>query len=233
MRTAVVSGAYGEKYLRMADVTWPTQKAYADKIGASFHEITLRRYPGATPHWEKLQLRQFLGDFDRVLWLDCDVIVRGDCPNLFATVPEGVIGAWNEAPFGPWDYPSFVSKWASFEGRSSPPYPGWHLNSGVMVLSRKHAALFSDPASFPGYELLWDQGWLNYIAAREGTELMDIGWKFNHMFIAPPTRHESFVIHYCGTVNGSGYSKDIPPGGDYVDVIKNDLEIWRKRGLIQ
>lgn len=227
MSVAIVSGAYGEKYLRMADVTWPNQRTYAKRIGASFHEISLRRYPNATPHWEKLQLRKFLGEFDRVMWLDCDVVIRADCPNLFEMVPKSMLGAWDESKNGPWNYPSFISRWAALLGITSPPYPGWHANTGVMVLSPEHEFLFGDPPGFPGYDLLWDQGWINFGAALKKTSLMDIGSRFNHMFIAPGDRFSSYIMHYCGTVNGSGYAKEIAPGGDHVSLIRSDLERWK------
>jgi hypothetical protein len=232
MKTALVTGAFGDRYLRMAEVTFPNLKAYADRIGADFHALEERRFLGGTPHWEKLQLADFLGNYDRVIWSDCDILVRADCPNLFDLVPESMIGAWDESVVGPWDYPGFLDKWSALTKLPRVRYPGWHANTGVAVFSKRHLPLFSPPSILAGYEVLWEQGWINYQAAARRAAFMDFGWKFNHMFIAPPSRHESFVIHYCGTINGSGYSKDIPSGGDYIDVIKNDLEIWRKRGLI-
>ena len=62
MKTALVTGAFGDRYLRMAEVTFPNLKAYADRIGADFHALKVRRFPQGTPHWDKLQI----GDFCRI-----------------------------------------------------------------------------------------------------------------------------------------------------------------------
>lgn len=229
MKTLVVSGAWGDRYTRMAEVTYPNLARYAARIGAEFQVLSERRYPTGTPHWEKLQVRSFLDRYDRVLWFDCDVVVRSDCPSLFEVVPESFLGAWDESKVGPWDYPSFVHRWADTLGIPRPRYPGWHANTGVMILSPRHRDLFDDPPCFPGYDLLWDQGWINHRAAVRKTAYMDIGWKFNHMFIAPGDRFASHIMHYCGTVNGSGYAKDIPPGGDHVSLIRSDLERWESK----
>lgn len=227
---AVVSGAFGERYVRMAEATYPTMKAYASRIGAEFIALKDRTFDGrASAHWEKLQLGGLLGTFERVLWLDADVAVRDDAPDILADIPEDVLGAWDEAPYGPWDYAGFIREWDRLAGGGATPYPGFHFNTGVMALGRAHRALFDAPPSFPGYELLWDQGWLNYRLARMKTRYVDIGHRLNHMFISPGNRIESFIIHYCGTVNGSGYAKEIPPGGDCADLIRSDLARWRAR----
>lgn len=230
MKKAIVTGAFGERYVRMAEVTFPTMRAYAERIGAEFHALDKRVYAEpATPHWEKLQLRRFVEKYDRTLWFDADIAVRDDTPDLFGIVPTGLLGAWDEAPFGPWDYPSFISRWSALSRLGKADYPGLHFNTGVMVLDRSHLSLFQDPPEFPGYDLLWDQGWLNYLFALRRMSFFEITPRFNHMFIAPGERRESYIIHYCGTVNGSGYAKHIPSGGTYVDLIKADLAAWAVR----
>src|SRR5438552_13950228 len=99
-----------------------------------------------------------------------------------------------------------------------------------MVLSREHAKILNPPSGqFPGYDLLWDQGWLNFSAARESVPFQDIGFKFNHTFLWPGDRLESFIIHHCGTANGAGYASEISPGGNYLELINSDMEKWRKR----
>jgi len=230
MKTAVVSAAFGRHYEWMSSVTWPNQRAYAEKIGSDFLTLKEQRNPQAMPTWEKLQLKDLFADYERLLWLDCDVAVRDDCPDLFGVVPESKIGAWDESAVGPWDYPGFIKKWSDLADQGDVPYPGWHFNCGVMVLSRAQVKIFEDPPIYTGYELLWDQGWFNFGVAREGIHLLDLGWKFNHTFLAPGDRLDSFVIHYCGTVNGSGFAKDLEPGEHCADLIARDLAAWKKGG---
>ena len=232
MKQAIVSAAFGVAYQELAEVTWPSQRAYASRIGSEFITIEKRLFPGASGHWEKLQLRSFLDAYERVLWLDCDVIVRSDCPDLFLRVPAQAIGAWDESRSGPWDYRGIIVKWAGLAGLTDISYPGWHFNSGVLVVSRCHANLFDDPpGAFPGYELLWDQGWLNFGAARDRIAFAKMGKEFNHTFLSSGNRLNSHVIHYCGTLYGSGYAQDILPGTRPADLIRLDLARWKAMGF--
>lgn len=230
VKKAIVSGAFGERYLKMAEVTYPTMASYAKSVGADFVPLKERRYPQATAHWEKLQLHGVLEQYDRVIWFDSDVVVRPGAQNLFDMVEEETFGAWDEAPSKSWDYAEFIDQWSKRTGVPT-AYPGIHLNTGVIVFSKLHRPLFEDPPAFPTdhhVQMLWDQGWINYRLAVLGLRWMNIGHWFNHMFIAPyGYRLQSEIVHYCGTqIKGKGYSPDIPPGRTEVDLMKMDLERW-------
>ena len=96
MKKAVVTIAVGERYTEMAKVTHPTLKAYADKVGAEFIVIDT---PTETPHWEKFKLYELLIKYNRIIYLDTDLIVRDDCPDLFELIPESKLGIFNEGRF--------------------------------------------------------------------------------------------------------------------------------------
>ena len=49
--------------------------------------------PVANVFREKFRIHRRLADFDRVLYLDADMMIRDDCPNLFEIVPPNMFGA--------------------------------------------------------------------------------------------------------------------------------------------
>ena len=99
MRLAVINIAIGEHYQQLSTLTHPTIRRYADRIGADFIAITEQKVSLTTPHWEKFQLLDYLNDYDRILYVDTDVLIRKNCPNIFDAVPETHLGIYNEAPF--------------------------------------------------------------------------------------------------------------------------------------
>ena len=95
----VVTIAIGSDYAQFAKLTHPTIKAYADKIGADFLCIEEKALSGNDPQWEKFQVANCLEKYDRVIYIDSDVIVRNDTPNLFEIVPETQLGMFEEGRF--------------------------------------------------------------------------------------------------------------------------------------
>ena len=83
MRLAVITIAIGEHYQQLSTLTHPTIRRYADRIGADFIAITEQKISETTPHWEKFQLLDYLNTYDRILYVDTDVLIRKNCPNIF------------------------------------------------------------------------------------------------------------------------------------------------------
>src|SRR4051812_8614118 len=96
MRKAVVTLCVGERYSKIGKLTHPTFKAYADRIGAEFLVISERQFKTPVICYEKLQLREMLRQYDRIIYLDTDIIVRDTCVDLFSIVPYGWFGACSE-----------------------------------------------------------------------------------------------------------------------------------------
>lgn len=199
-RFAVVTIACGEIYERMARITHPSLKAYAKRIGADFAVIS--ESERSSPHWEKFQLYDLLSKYDRIIYLDTDLIVRGDCPNLFEVVPEDSLGLFNEAPFvedRKW------SLWQTAEayGQTISKWDGNYFNTGVMVVSRRHKHLFRKPEKeiFNFYE----QSYLNMVIAIEKPKIHKLSYRFNRMTCCDSAtgeeRHGSYLIHYAGFPN--------------------------------
>jgi len=212
-RYAIVTLYIGEKYRSIADITLPIMKEYASKIGADLIEITENRLNKGMGHYEKLQIYNLFDSYERIAFLDVDVLITPVCPNLFSEVPEEYFAAFDVSKY------SKVHDNAIFLIQEKLGYIDWkdtYFNSGVMVASRAHRDIFNPN---DGLLNIWskfsckegdgtylDQTFINYNVNRMKIPFLDLGYKFNHT-TAPKNSHlrfKSFIIHYPGKGHRKG-----------------------------
>ena len=222
-KNLILTIAIGDVYKRMSKFTHPTIEKYANRIGADF--IVVKETQCSTPHWEKfLAIYNYLNKYERILYLDTDVIVREDCPNLFQIIPSNQLALFNELPFTSQRNQSLFEACKEY-GITLPRWNGKYYNTGVMLIPRHFKQLFKKPEKevFNFYE----QGYFNaYIAKyleRAGNEyvIFELSYKFNRMTcmdqFTGEERFDSYIIHYAGY-----------PSLEFVlALIKKDLERWK------
>jgi hypothetical protein len=197
---AVVTIACGEDYRKIARLTHPTLKKYADRIGADF--ISIEKSDRSSPHWMKFELYNLLDLYQRVIYLDTDLLVREDCPNLLEIVSAEKIGLFNEAPFVEGRGESL--RQAAIEySLMVPDWDGAYYNTGVMVLSRCHQYLFRHPGK--EVQNFFEQSYINLMIAVTKTPIHKLSFRFNRMTCTDSAtgeeRHGSWIIHYAGWQN--------------------------------
>ena len=218
MRRAVVTIACGEFFQRLAAITHPTLRAYADKLGADF--IAWDDYRGHTiPTYQKLELGKLLDDYDRILYLDTDVLVRDDAPNVFELVPEGQLGMLEESRY--LDRTVDVIQYMLGVGYDARQWDRKYYNAGVMVLSKRHENLFTQPAV--EWNHLGDQSYLNLMISRTETKVFSLPYRFNRMYFMDwfhgEDRCDAYFIHYAGL--GQLMSE-----AEYLQLVANDRAAW-------
>jgi len=206
MKTAIVTLTVGAGYEKLGRLTHPTMGAYARKIGADFKIIAWRKFK-QTPliQYEKLQLRDFLGEYDRLIYFDTDLIVSPKTPNLFQIVPSEFYGAVDVAEWGgPWKMTADQLLLLHSEQMGVPPpkSDGRHPNTGVMVLSKAHREMFADPPKYVNIAL--EQGWLNIRRLQLDLPFFPLPIHFNHgRFYAKDFKSKNAHIkHYQATLMG-------------------------------
>jgi hypothetical protein len=221
MKKAVVTLTIGPKFDALARLTHPTLKAYADRIGADFivlsDMITCQQ-----PHWSKFLLYDLLPDYDRIIFLDTDIIVRDDCPDLTEIVPPDKLGMFNEGKFVPRleslreavvAYKEEIPKW---DGQS-------YYNSGVMVVSKQHRTLFKSPEKLLPLGM-YEQGYINLRIFRDEWKMFDLPYPYNRMTcmddLTGDPRHNAYIVHYAGAPDNVSTT-------ELMTVMQNDLEIWK------
>jgi len=211
---AVVTIALGSEFQQMAAMTAPLTAGYARRIGAEFLEIG---QTSTAPHFEKFRLFDLLLKYDRIVYLDTDLIVNDNCPDLFSLVPVDRFGAWFPSRMGP-GFEGAIAQAQSALGDIG--WRGEYFNSGVMVVSRCHREMFATPYNY--LDGFFEQTLLNYRVQKLKFPKVDIGWRCNH---TGRVRHPagwlaSPVIHYAGLGHTPGVSR--------VEQIRRDLKLLGK-----
>ena len=131
----VLTIAIGDDYQKIASHTHPLLEKYAYRIGAEFLCLDNPSVSDTSAHWNKFILHDILKFYDRVIYFDTDLIIRGDTPDLFKIVPETHLGLFDEAGYT--DRPeSLIGDMASEYGLEMPQWDGRYYNTGVMVVSK-------------------------------------------------------------------------------------------------
>ncbi len=199
---AIVTIAIGETYEAIARMTHPSLKAYAERVGAEFVVIDERLVSETTPHYEKFQLRDLLNRYERIIYLDTDIIVREDCPNLFDVVKPNMIGLFDEGRI--MDRTAAMRLICMEMQEEIKKWQGEYYNTGVMVISRIHKDLFKKPEKETNN--FYEQSYLNLRIIKDEYKVHSLDYRFNRMncMDAETGEHrlKSFVVHYAGVLNG-------------------------------
>jgi len=180
-------GANGKKWL---EITRPLMETYAAKCGAVFEVIT--DGDESYPLGEKWRIAEYLGRYDRVVFLDADVVVAPDAPDLFNTVPSTHVGVRDDWPWMCVDVGVNVTRaWMDLEVRAirkaanrPGPLVSTCYNTGVLVLSSQHAGLFDPPkVPLPKFHCT-EQHWFNLNVLDQQPAVYELPWELHwHPFI--------------------------------------------------
>lgn len=202
-----------------SELTHPSLKAYANKIGCDFHVINTRKYPGHNINYEKFQMADMLRYYERILYVDTDVLIRPSAPDIFARVEPGAFGGMDEA--------KHIVFWSeeSIRGQFSPfgwsgKWNGRHLNAGVMVLDKTHLDIFREPVvtDIP----YWDQPYINFRLQDSRWLVNELAPEYNflvfHHYLSPGRLKETaHFLHFAGGTPTEGK----------ISAIKEELASWK------
>jgi hypothetical protein len=141
----------------------PSKQAYSKRIGADLVNITERQL-GGSPANEKYQIGKLLDEYDRVFYLDADLVIDPSAPNIFEVVSEGCFGIFDEstylAPDGGRKERTALTAWLrdGFPGCRCP----WYANNGVFVCSKEHLWLFDPSDLSRSTAHAWEQTVMNH-----------------------------------------------------------------------
>jgi len=235
---AIATIALDEPGAAQAAVTRPFLDLYAERVGADIVDGRFHDHPEITKRFTQIQLskldtmREALEQYDRVLWLDVDVMVRPDAPDIFEVIPDNKWAGREEiaifmAQNKFWRYEQIIEHMETVcrqEGigplnRNRAIY----FNCGVQLAAKQHAFLYA-PAKNPDD---WD--WAEQtrvsvrvcLAADAGRlEVYYLPDAFNSMKYAGELNYgrTCWFNHYCGM-----------QGADRLIHMQMDAEVWRKR----
>lgn len=205
---ALVSMCFGAMN-GMRPISYPLLQYYAKRIGAEFISID-ERMAGVAPNLSKFYIHDLLGKYDRIIYMDCDLLVKPNCPNLFDIVPRNRPGIFNEgAAVSRKELIKridFISGYARIFGWNLPTSldaPTFY-NAGVMVLSKEHRHLYEFPPVMDSR--IWsDQACLNLRLIMHKEKVYHLPESFNQMrmniHVPPEPIVTSFVLHFAGKLD--------------------------------
>jgi ADP-heptose:LPS heptosyltransferase len=215
----VLTITIGDYYQKISQYTLPSIQNYANKIGADFLNIKQGQGSFITQKWNKFYIHELLNEYKRIIYLDIDILIREDCPNLFDIVPADKLGMFNEGRYT--TRYEYLEQASEYYKEPLKPWNGKFYNSGVMVISRLHKKIFKLPHGIDFVET--DQPYLNLRISNDRIEMFDLDFRFNRMDILDKfcgiSRLDSYIVHYAGA-----------PQDMIFDVIESDLQQWEIDG---
>ncbi|MFW6353883.1 MAG: hypothetical protein ACOC3I_05810 [Verrucomicrobiota bacterium] len=213
--------------LRYAECTLPLMRQWAEREGWDFIVLNQRRL-FHNPNWprrrfglhvEKFQIHELMDQYERVLYMDADILVHPSAPSPFELVPpEAIGGVWDDTGPDAWKREHALARMASSCG--APPFPPRtgprFLNAGVLVMSAAHRPLWTfDRKAFVRGR--WpDQSLFNYRVHAAGVPVHELPETFNLMPLhhdawdEREVRQSAFLVHYASQPAKRTLFDDLP-----------------------
>ena len=188
---------------------------YADKVGADLIVSKEFHYPinienpqhTSSPAWtEKLYIKELLKEYDRVLYVDADIIITPDAENIFETYTDlETLYLFNEGQH--LERQPVIDKITNIMG----PLDNWpqknnrpvYYNLGCMLISKEcplfDIATLSDLQKLCNHIKYYEQTYVNYLIHRDGLKHVDISPNFNRLDVLGKEGYQqASFIHYAG-----------------------------------
>lgn len=216
-------------YFGMRSLTAPRMKRYCKKYNLDFHIIENKVYDH--PAYNKLQLKNYIKDYDRILYLDMDVIIRNDAPNLFDIVPRDLLGIFNEEPLKICNCGQETIDLYYKYTQQHIKWNGEYYNTGVMLFNKQNICVLDD--DLPCLEQLYaDQGYINYQIQYKKVKCFDIGFAFNGLnngvIHGKDRLMKAYFIHMNGCGTFENKSEFLKQEIERVEEIEKELGIGDK-----
>ncbi|WP_076413177.1 glycosyltransferase [Shewanella sp. UCD-KL12] len=220
MKKAIFTLAIGDNPMYRAAVD--SFKEYGKKIGADVivsdqlhYKININNPKfDASPAWsEKLYIQELLKEYDRVLYLDADIIVTPEARDIFELYPDlDTVYMFNEGLHR--DRSQQAEQINNVLGEVNWPKENdqvIYYNSGMFLVS-KETGLF-DNANIEEMQAIcnevkfYDQTYINYLIRRDNINSVGVEANFNRMQLLSHENYQTAdFIHY----SGRGYRQKVP-----------------------
>lgn len=213
MKLAIFTIALGNdpSYLFTID----TFRLYAKKVGAELIVLTkpVFKLPGKKISLEyqaliqKLYIDQLLEKFERVLYIDADILINPEAPNIFAEYPDDhYFYMFNEGAYEKRNpVIEQIRQCFHYDGPWINNDPSLYYNAGVILCSQK--ANLVKQASLKDLRIITDnkvgfyeQTYFNYLIAKYTLPIKELSPLYNRMSLLGKgeKRFEAYFIHHAG-----------------------------------
>ena len=196
----------GSIFEEMASFTIPLMEKYAKKINAGFI-YDYKKEKLDYPLYGKFKIKNFLKHYDRVLFLDIDILVKPNSPNIFDVAEEGCYAAFGEGSHCDINdhlVRLHLIKEASENfkiSREDFEFKKDYFNAGVFIAEPIHEILFEMPEDSPHMnDLTSEQNVINLRIKLNKFKTFSLPIEFNSMNWRWSKNYldEGFFVHYAG-----------------------------------
>lgn len=184
---------------KMYECTLNTVRHYAKKIGADLIVQTKKKihHPHYVPHMEKFNLSKLLEKYDRVLYVDSDILITKNAPNIFDKYPDtNAVYMFNQAQIKSYNKP--LSRIKDITGKKM---DFWYkknnrlayFNTGVILASRPHRKYFTLGKDY--FDYIFEQGYINYKLMKHHVPIKELDTKFNRL-VRMYKEKKGYFLHY-------------------------------------
>ena len=206
---------------------------YATRCCADYIELT----GDQSPEWpiaNKYRLHQVTKSYDKTLYLDCDVFVKSNTPNLFLITPDDKISAYDEwecwSSIGQTDWilkqqETIAHKVLDERSRNvhldnGKFFSNSMLNGGVLVIPRSLSKYYKQPENAYPKSWCFDQNYLTLVLPKH--ELHRLSYKFNCTYTSKnffQRQGHSYLLHL------NNLSKEVPKRNWLLNLLINGDDI--------
>lgn len=190
-------------------VTGPGQRAYAERIGAEYVDLTDATQSHSC--FEKFRVGEWVKLYPGgTLYLDADILVSPDAPDVFAHCPPDQIGMVDVLPRTPhlkaWA-PTHLKPLCESQGVPyRPEFDARYWNSGVWVGRPDHASYWTPPERPTPGGWCDEEGWCRRNVHAHGLPVHDLDPRFNWTWMEDREfktweRARPWFVHLCGMGN--------------------------------
>ena len=256
-KKAVVTVLVGTRHSNIAELSHPTQMAYAHRHQLDYVVYDSKEYTVYGPDgskstikqgrpivteehaaplprpafgaYNKLNIFELLDYYNRILYIDTDIIIRDDAPNIFDIVPENKVGMMSETALLGGDRGELMKSSSKNHGCDISLWDGEYYNSGVIVISRGHEKLLNGSKNFYD-DTFFEQTLINMNIINYNIPMYSLPYSFNRTSYMDSKmkqpRHSSYFIHYGGSwmLLKEGHSES---ADQLLKIIRHDLETWK------
>ena len=221
-KNLIFTESSGSTFKEMASFTIPLMEKYAKKINAGFI-YDYKKEKLDYPSYGKFKIKNFLKHYDRVLFLDIDILVKPNSPNIFDVAEEGCYAAFGEGSHC--DKNNQLSRLNPIEessknfgiSREDFEFNKDYFNNSVFIAEQIHEILFEMPENSPHMnDATSEQNLINlriklnkFKTFSLPIEFNSMNWSWNKNYL-----DEGFFIHYAGI-----------PHNERIALIRRDYEI--------
>ena len=201
----LLSSFIGSYFKKIGSVSEPAMKCYCKK-----YEIDLIKleelFEHLDPAWVRLECEKFLKEYDYVIYIDADVLIKENSPNILDFINEDTdswdIYGFNETHTPKQKFVDRIYKYAENIGYDTSllNYDGsYYINSGCVVYNKGFLRYFEEPRlpeiNTGNYK---DQVALNFAIASGRIRYKELPPSFGASFTRDSYNDDRYFVHFMG-----------------------------------